>query len=250
VRVRGPVAAALTAALLAAGPWLTACSGSSSGSGPGSGSAGASGSATALSATELVAKARTTLDGTSSVHFVLTSADVPAGVSALLGGEGDAVRPDRFAGALDVNVAGARAKVSVVSLGGKLYAKLPFSAKYEVTDPAAFHVPDPGAFMSPTTGVTQLLATATGAASAGTSRAGGTVLQNVTAQLPGQVVGRILVSADPSQPVRATFGIDPATGQLLTATLVGPFFARSSVSTFTLALSRYGEPADIRVPTA
>jgi len=35
---------------------------------------------------------------------------------------------------------------------------------------------------------------------------------------------------------------------LRTATLVGPFFAAGTDSTYTLDLSRYGEPVDIRAP--
>ena len=60
-----------------------------------------------------------------------------------------------FAGDLDVNVAGVRAKIAVVSLGGTMYAKLPFATTYQAIDPAKFHIPDPGSFMSPTTGLTQ-----------------------------------------------------------------------------------------------
>ena len=63
------------------------------------------------------------------------------------------------------------------------------------------------------------------------------------------VVDAVLRTADPSTPVTATFGIEPASGQLRTATLVGPFFTKGVNSTYTLVLSRYGESTDIRVPT-
>lgn len=231
--VTAVVTVALSVALSVAG-----CGGS------GSGAAGAA----PPSAAEFLTRAKTTLDGASSVHFTLTSADVPAGANVLLGGEGDAVRPDRFSGTLDVRVAGAQASVAVVALGGTVYAKLPFTSKYAVTDPKTFNIPDPGTFMSTETGLTQLLAQASGPQLAGTSRVGDTVVQQVTAQLPGAVVDRVLRTADPATAVRATFGIDPETGRLRVATLVGPFFTAGVDSTYTLNLSRYGEPVDIRAP--
>lgn len=225
-------------ATLAAG-WLTGCSGS-----------GSAGNATAaLSAADLLARAKSTLDATSTIHFVLSSKDLPPGVTALVGGQGDAARPDKFSGDLDVSLAGARATVSVVSIAGTVHAKLPFAATYSVTDPKKFNIPDPGSFMSPTAGLTQLLVKATDVTDAGQTRDGKTVLRTVVASVPGQAVGSILRSADPATPVKATFGIDPSTFQLRTATLVGPFFAPGVNSTYTLTLSRYGDSVDIRVPT-
>jgi lipoprotein LprG len=221
--------------------WLTACSGS------GSGPAGTS--SAKPSAAEFVARAKTTLDATSAVHFVLSSAGLPQAVTALVGGEGDAARPDKFAGDLDVSLSGGKAKVSVVSIGGTVHVKLPFTTTYTVTDPKKFNIPDPGSFMSPTAGLTQLLAQATNATDSGQTRAGGAVLQTVVADVPGRVVDAVLRDADPAAPVKATFGIDPATNQLRTATLVGPFFEKGVSSSYTLALSKYGAPVDIRVPT-
>ncbi|HEY6794639.1 MAG TPA: LppX_LprAFG lipoprotein [Kineosporiaceae bacterium] len=245
VRARRPgrsVLSLVVAAVLAAGPWLVSCSGS------GSGSRAAAPSTT--SAADLVSRAKAVLDGSRTIHFVLSSKDVPKGVDVLLGGEGDAARPDRFSGDLNVDVAGIQAKVSVISIGGTLYARLPFAATYQVTDPRTFHIPDPGSFMSPARGLTQLLAQATDVRDAGTARAGTVVVRQVTAELPGQVVGRILVSADPATQVRATFGIESGSGRLRSASLVGPFFAKGVDSTYDLQLSRFDEPVDIRSPAA
>jgi lipoprotein LprG len=200
------------------------------------------------SAADLVSRARSTLDKASSVHFVLSGEGVPENADVLLGGEGDVARPDRFGGVLNVRVSGVQATIAVVAVGGTVYAKLPFSARYEVTDPKKFNIPDPGSFLSPETGLTQLLARATAVTGGGQSRVGNTVVQEVTAQLPGQVVDRFLRTADPATAVRATFRIDPSTGRLRAATLVGPFFAVGTDSTYTLALSRYDEPVDIQAP--
>lgn len=237
-----PVAVAVVAVLIGS---LAGCSGSGSSSGPSSSAAGSG----TPSPADLLARAKTVLDGTSAVHFVVSSTDVPQGATVLAGGEGDAARPDKFSGDLDVSLTGTRAKVAVVSVGGTVYVKLPFSPTYSVTDPKKFNIPDPGSFMSPSNGVTQVLAKATDAKDAGQTRLGSTVLRTVVASVPGQVVDTVLRTADPGTAVKATFGIDPGTGQLRTATLVGPFFVKGVSSTYTLALSRYGESVDIRVPT-
>ncbi len=227
--------AAVTAvALLAA---LTACSGSSS-----------SASAPPSAAT-LLAQARTTLDATSGVHFVLSSLDVPAGVTALTAGEGDAVHPDKFKGTLTVTLLGTTAQVAVVSTGGVVYAKLPFTAGFIKTDPHSFGINDPGTLISPDSGITQLLSAATDAKLGGEARVGTSVVREVTASLPGTVVAKVLTSKDPTKPVLATFSIDEKTSQLRQAKLIGPFFAATN-STYTLVLDRYGEQVDISAPTA
>lgn len=241
-RRAAPVTVALVAVAMGG---LAGCSGSGSGTGAGT---AASGSGT-QSPAALLSHAKSVLDSASAVHFVVSSTDVPQGVTVLAGGEGDAARPDKFAGDLDVSLSGTRAKVAVVSVGGTVYVKLPFATTYSVTDPKKFNIPDPGSFMSATSGVTQVLAQATDAKDSGQTRLGDAVLRTVVAHVPGQVVDAVLRTADPSTPVTATFGIEPASGQLRTATLVGPFFTKGVNSTYTLVLSRYGESTDIRVPT-
>ena len=228
---RRTVTALLAFALLAA-PALTAC---------GSGEP-------EESASELLARAKTTLDEASSAHFVLESEGAPESGTALVGGEGDIARPSSFEGTLKVLVLGAELDLAVVSVDGTVYAQLPFTAAFSVVDPAAFGFGDPGALLDPETGISQLLAGADSAELGEERRVGGEVVREVTAELPGELVEQVLTSADPGTPVRARFSIATETGELRRAELAGPFFATAGDATYTVDLSDFGADVEITAP--
>lgn len=217
---------------LLAAPVTTACSGGSS----------------AETAPQLLTRAKTTLDKAASAHFVLTSQNAPTTGTALVGGEGDIARPSSFQGTLKVLAAGATVDLKVVSFAGKVYAQLPFTTSYSVVDPHAFGFGDPGALLDPQTGISQLLAKATGAKLGDEKRIGGEAVREVSAQLPGALVQQILTSQDPAKPVAATFAVASGSGQLRRAVLTGPFFSAGQNATFTLDLSRFGAHVTITAP--
>ena len=66
--------------------------------------------------------------------------------------------------------------------------------------------------------------------------------------LPGPPVAELLGSADTKAPVQAEVGIDPATHQIRSVVLTGPFFSATQPSTFTLTLSKYGESVTVSAP--
>lgn len=200
------------------------------------------------SASDLLAKAKTTLDQAKSVHFLLTSEGAPTTGTALIGGEGDISRPSSFQGTLKVRAAGAAVDLKVVSVNGKVYAQLPFTTSYSVVDPSAFGFGDPGKLLDPNTGVSQLLAKATNAKLGDEKRVNGEVVREVTADIPGDLVQQVLTSKDPSKPVKGTFSIATANDQLRRAVLTGPFFSATDNATFTLDLSKYGEDVSITAP--
>src|SRR5919112_2021818 len=109
----------LLALVLGAAPGLAACSGGSEESAP-----------------DLLARAKKTLDETSSAHFVLDSENAPETGTALVGGEGDIARPASFEGSLKVLVAGSAVDLEVVSVDGTVYAPLPVTSGFSVVDPA------------------------------------------------------------------------------------------------------------------
>lgn len=221
--------AALPAAVLS----LAACSGSGDDTDP----------------AELLDLTRETLSATESVRFALTSADVPDGTTALLGGEGDAARPDSFAGDLDVTIAGIEATVSVVSVDGTLYAQLPFTDGFTATDPATIGIADPGELLAADGGVTGLLDAATDPMDGGEARIGDTVVRQVEVDIPADAVGDVLAAADDFGTFAAVLGIDPESGQLRRAEITGPFLAADTDSTYTIELSDYDEPVEITAPT-
>ncbi len=210
--------------------------------------AGCGGNEPAESATDLLARAKTTLDATESVHFVLTSEGAPTTGTALTGGEGDVLRPSSFEGTLQVLAAGSSLDLAVVSVDGTVYAQLPFTSGYSVVDPAQFGFGDPGALLDPDTGISQLLAGAGSAELGEERRLDGEVVREVTAEVPGDLVEQVLTSADPSRPVQARFSVATDSGELRRAELTGPFHAAGQDATFTLELSGFGDDVEITAP--
>lgn len=200
------------------------------------------------SAGDLLSRAKTTLDETESVHFVLTSDNAPTSGTLLVGGEGDIARPSSFQGTLEVLALGSTADLEVVSVDGTVYAQLPFSSGFSVVDPAQFGFGDPGALLDPDTGISQLLAEAENAELGEERRVDGEVVREVTADLPGELVEQILTSEDPSTPVQARFSIAPDSGELRRAVLIGPFFSADDDATYTLELSDFGADVEITAP--
>ena len=231
--MRRTVAPLLALALLAA-PALTACSGDAT---------------ETESAADLMAHGKHTLDETDSLHFVLDSEGAPETGTALVGGEGDIARPASFDGTLTVRAMGATLDLAVISVDGTVYAQLPFSSSFSVVDPAQFGFGDPGALIDPETGISQLLSAAESAELGEERRVDGEVVQEVTAELPGDLVEQILTSADPARPVQARFSIAEESGELLRAELTGPFFAAEDDATFILELSDFGADVEITAPT-
>jgi lipoprotein LprG len=222
----------LVALLLLVAPGLAACGGGSTGG----------------SATQLLAKARSTLDAAKTLHFVLTSTGAPSGGTSLIGGEGDVARPASFQGTLKATVSGIPASLKVVSVGGTVYAQLPLSPGYQVVDPSSFGFGDPGALLDPRTGISQLLTAAKDAQLGDRKRADGEVVREVTATLPGTLVQQLLTSKDPAKDVRATMSIADGSGQLRQVRLTGPFFTAERDASYTLQLTKYGADVSITAP--
>jgi lipoprotein LprG len=210
--------------------------------------AGCSGSDGSADPAELLDRSREVLAATESVHFVLTSSGVPDGTTALRGGEGDAARPDRFAGDLEVTVAGVAATVAVVSVDGTLYAQLPFTDGFTETDPATIGIADPGDLLAADSGVDGLLAAAEEPTDAGETRVDGTVVRQVEVTIPASAVAEALTAADGADEFAAVLDVDPATGQLRRAELTGPFLDPDTDSTYVIELSDYDEPVEITPP--
>jgi lipoprotein LprG len=200
------------------------------------------------SASDLLERARTTLDDAQTAHFVLDSDGAPSTGTALVGGEGDIARPASFSGTLSVTALGGAIEVDVVSVDGTVYAQLPFPQGFSVVDPAQFGVGDPGALLDPETGISQLLTGAQDAQLGEEKRVDGEVVREVTAAIPGDLVEQVLTSKDPDQAVQARMSIATDSGQLRRVELTGPFFAADQDATYTLALSDFGADVEITAP--
>jgi hypothetical protein len=196
----------------------------------------------------LLRQAKATIDATSGLHFALVGTQVPSGASGVTSGEGDAVRPQGFQGSLVVTGAGLSGTVKIISTGGVVYAKLPLIPGYHRVNPKDYGFGDPGTFLDPDHGLSSLLTAPTSATYESQTRAGGVVLDRIKAVLPGPPVASLLGSADSTAPVTADLGIEPASHEIRSVVLTGPFFSAKQPSTFTLTLSKYGETVTIRAP--
>jgi lipoprotein LprG len=204
--------------------------------------------AAAADPAQLLREAKSSVDSAPAVHFTLTSANVTGAGPLITGGQGDAKRPDGFAGSLSVVAGGFTVNVDVVSTGGVFYAQSPLSAGFTKTDPSAYGFGDPGKLLDPATGLSSLLAVCSSPANRDGDRLNGEQLDEVACAIPGAQVAALLTSADPSQPVQATVGVNSSTHQLRRVVLVGPFFDRAHSSTFTVVLDKYGENVSITPP--
>jgi hypothetical protein len=200
------------------------------------------------SPTELLAKAKTTMDNATSVHFLLSSTDVPGGGSRLIGGEGVAARPPAFQGQLNVLINGGKVSIDVISVDGTLYARLPFAKGFAKADPKTLGLSDPALLIDTDTGLSRLVGDMKNAKSVGEARIDGEVVSEIDGEVDGQVVKETLTSADPATPVKVKAYIVNDSGELRRAVLTGPFFVKGTNSTFTLVLNQYGAKVAISAP--
>jgi lipoprotein LprG len=197
---------------------------------------------------QLLRDAKQSVDSAPSLHFTLTSANVAGTGTLLSGGTGVAKRPDGFTGNLTVVVSGFTVSVDVVSIGGVFYARTPLGLGFDKTDPAKYGFGDPGKFLDPNNGLSSLLSVCASPSNRDGDRLNGEQLDEVACALPGARVAALLTSADPSQPVQATVGVDSTTHQLRRVVMVGPFFDKAHPSTFTVVLDNYGQNVTITPP--
>jgi lipoprotein LprG len=201
-------------------------------------------------AVTLLTEAKKTLDETASVHLVLTGRDLPDTGQTLAKGDGVATHAPAFKGRLTVQAAGTPIDAEVVAVGGKVYAKLPFTPTFIVLPPsqlAGLGAPDPAILLDPRKGLTAALTTLKDPAVKGETRAGSKVLTEVTGAIQGRTLQGIFPAAPADQDFPSSFRIDKATKQLVSATITGPFY-NGATSSYDVALDQYGERVEIKKP--
>jgi lipoprotein LprG len=198
---------------------------------------------------QLLRDAKQSVDSAPSLHFTLSSANVSSTGTSITGGEGVARRPDGFAGKLTVSLGGFTLNVDVVSIGGVFYARSPLgSGGFDRTDPSKYGFGDPGKLLDPSNGLSSLLSMCASPSNRDGDRLNGEQLDEVACAMPGARVAALLTSADPSQPVQATVGVDSTSHQLRRVVMTGPFFDKVHPSTFTVILDNYGQNVSITPP--
>jgi lipoprotein LprG len=224
------------AALLLATTALTACSG------------GAKDDEADTSGPEVLAEAKQQLDDTTGVHLALTTPELPDGVSGVLSADGDLTKAPAFDGELKVSFSGLTADVPVISVGGKVYAKIPpLQTRWDEVDPADYQAPDPATLIDPDEGVPHWLTAATNVKTGDKKREGKTVVTVYTASIPGEAVRSAIPTAVAQRTFDAEFRVDED-GRLVGGTFTGPFYGSGGDVVYDLALTDYGLDKDIKAP--
>jgi lipoprotein LprG len=191
------------------------------------------------------------LDNSPAVHFAVSSggtAAASAGGIQITAADGDAHRPDGFRGTLTIVQSGFNVTVHIISAQGFFFVQLPFSSRYEPTDPSKYGFGNPATLLDPNLGLSSLLVQATSASMSDRDRLNGEELYEIDVTLPGDRVAALLTSADKTKPVKGRVGVNVDTHQVRRVVLTGPFFDPRKDSTFTLVLDKYGENVAITPP--
>ncbi|TDO44333.1 lipoprotein LprG [Kribbella sp. VKM Ac-2527] len=198
----------------------------------------------------LLTEVKKTIDEAASVHLVLTGRDLPDTAQTLAKGDGVATHAPAFKGKLTVRAAGSPIDADVVAVGGKVYAKLPFTTSFAELPPsqlAGLGAPDPAIFLDPAKGITSVLPTLKDPVIKGETREGSKVLTEVTGAVQGKTLQGIFPKAPADQDFPSSFKIDKDTKQLVSATISGPFYD-GATSSYDVTLDRYGEQVEITKP--
>ena len=229
---RAAVLVLLTATTLVG---LTGCSGGNSSTEDGS------------DPTQLLADAKQDLDAAGSVEFTLETDDLPSDTGGLLTAHGTGTHAPAFEGDLSVSQSGLTVGAKVVSVDGKVYAKIGPLPTFTEIDPADYNAPDPAALMNKKTGLSALLTAATDVKSAGQVRDGADLLTKITGTVPGEAVAELFPSADAVPDYPATFTIDEDS-HVRTVQVTGPFYEGHGDVTYTVTFDSYGQRVEISPP--
>lgn len=194
-----------------------------------------------------LATAKKNLDATSGVRIGLSTAKLPTGVSGLLDADGVGTHDPAFEGTIKVSASGVTADADVVAVGGKVFAKLPFTSRFAPIDPADYGAPDPADLLDEEGGLSSLLTSATEVQTGEQVRDGKVVLSSYTAKVPGKAVASVIPSADPEAAFSAIFTLTDA-DRLDKAVLSGPFYPDADSVTYTITFDDYGTTKKITAP--
>ncbi len=202
-----------------------------------------------LSPTRALAAAKRHLDGTTGVRVGLSTKALPRGVSGLLDARGVGTHAPAFQGTIKVATGGITADAAVVAVGGKVYAKLPFTTRFVSIRPADYGAPDPAGLMATHGGLSSLLTSARHVRAGRQVRQGDAVLRSYSGTVPGSAVSSVLPGAPATAGFDATFTLTDRQ-RLTRAVLTGPFYAHAADVTYTIAFSDYGVTRRITAPSS
>ena len=200
---------------------------------------------------EVMATAKKHFDDASSVHIALSTESTPSAGNGVLAATGDITHDPAFKGDVKVVIEGfgATATVPITSVGGKVYAKLPFQTKNAVIDPAEYGAPNPADFADPENGLSGLLTKLEDLEKGEEKRVGDIIVTTYTGTLPGTAVKKIIPSAVAKETYETEIGVDDD-GFATTVKVTGPFFTGNDDVTYDVKLTDYDKGVEITAPAA
>jgi lipoprotein LprG len=190
--------------------------------------------------------AKTQLDDAASIEFELAADDLPDDVTGLLEAEGTGTHDPAFEGNVSVSAMGG-VDADVIAVGDDVWAQISFSPSYIPVDPTELGAPNPATLFDPDDGVSTFLTSTDDLEAGEESRDGELVLTTVTGSLPGDVVQRLIPSADESADFDVEYRITDDDA-LHDAVMVGPFYGDAGDITYTMSLSASDESVEIIAP--
>ena len=236
-RRRAAARAAVVAALVSAlASGLSGCGGDDSSTAPKAGDP-----------TKALASAKKHFDDAASVHLTLATGSKPTSGDAVLGADGTLTHQPAFDGKVKVLLSGFNADVPIISVGGKVYAKLPLTPKYATIDPSEYGAPDPAEFADTSKGISGLLLKMEDVEEAGEERVGKQVVTRYSGTLSGSYVAPIIPSADDASTYDTVVGLDED-NRMVTLEVTGEFFTGGGDETYTIAFDDYDKSVKISAP--
>ncbi len=207
-------------------------------------------SSSSISPVQRLEAVKKVVDTAAGLHLEVTSAQVPSSVSGLLSGSGDGSHAPAFKGDLTVQIAGASAKVPVVALDGKVYAKLPIAPVFTVVDPSTFGAPDPAVlFSTGPDGLTSLLPKTQAAKLGAQQRNGAETVDVISGTLPSSAIRKVLGFGKDATGLNYDVEYQvSATNELRQVKMTGPFFQAGGKTSYVLALTKYGTKVNVTKP--
>ena len=181
-----------------------------------------------VSAEEVLALAKSTLDETSGVSLTLSTDDLPDGVDGIVNAEGVATHAPAFEGIATVSLSGSPFNIDpLVAVDGKVYASIPGVPITQEIDPEEYGAPDPADLMDPEDGFSSVLTSTEDVEEGETVRGGSDnseILTEYTGTVSGDVVENVIPSAEGDFTVTYTIADN---GELREARLTGVFYPGS-----------------------
>jgi lipoprotein LprG len=195
---------------------------------------------------ERLETAKTQLDEAASVQFSLATDELPDDVTGLLEADGVGNHDPAFEGSVSVSAMGG-VNADVIAVGDDVYAKISFTPSYTEVDPTDLGAPNPALLFDTDEGVSTFLTSTEDLEGGDQSRDGDLVLTTVTGSLPGEVVQRLLPTADAAADFDVEYRLtdDDAVHD---AVMTGPFYGDAGDVTYTMSLDASDEAVEITEP--